>query len=102
MLVSSICERLKDVSLFFAWVVKEEEEEEEKESSKEEKIVKATKKGVAVLDQGIPDEIKAHYHVLQQASLCCLNSSFLSLSFWKIFFCLLYSLLQYTFTEHKN
>ncbi|MBA0560208.1 hypothetical protein Golob_017122 [Gossypium lobatum] len=40
----------------------EEEEEEEKESSKEEKIVTATKKGVAVLDQGIPDEIKAHYH----------------------------------------
>ncbi|MBA0831950.1 hypothetical protein Goarm_016375, partial [Gossypium armourianum] len=39
-----------------------EEEEEEKESSKEEKIVTATKKGVAVLDQGIPDEIKAHYH----------------------------------------
>ncbi|OMO81978.1 hypothetical protein COLO4_23334 [Corchorus olitorius] len=36
--------------------------EEEKESSKEEKIVTATKKGAAVLDQGIPDEIKAHYH----------------------------------------
>ncbi|XP_039012015.1 poly [ADP-ribose] polymerase 2-like [Hibiscus syriacus] len=44
----------------------EEEEERERESIKEEKIVTATKKGVAVLDQGIPDEIKAHYHVLQQ------------------------------------
>ncbi|KAK9035568.1 hypothetical protein V6N11_077606 [Hibiscus sabdariffa] len=62
--VSSIGERLKGVSLFVALVVKEEEEEEEeeKESIKEERFVKATKKGVAVLDQGIPDEIKAHYH----------------------------------------
>ncbi|XVF80597.1 hypothetical protein PTKIN_Ptkin15bG0086500 [Pterospermum kingtungense] len=41
-------------------------EEEEKGSSKEEKIVTATKKGAAVLDQGIPDQMKAHYHVLQQ------------------------------------
>ncbi|CAB4291840.1 unnamed protein product [Prunus armeniaca] len=30
-----------------------------------EKIVTATKKGVAVLDQWLPDHIKAHYHVLQ-------------------------------------
>ncbi|KAK8565495.1 hypothetical protein V6N12_059055 [Hibiscus sabdariffa] len=42
--------------------VKEEEEEEEEKESIKEKIVTATKKGVAVLDQGIPDEIKAHYH----------------------------------------
>lgn len=37
--------------------------------SKEEKIVKATKKGAAVLDQWIPDRIKTHYHVFQQVSL---------------------------------
>ncbi|XVF80859.1 hypothetical protein PTKIN_Ptkin15bG0109400 [Pterospermum kingtungense] len=42
------------------------EEEEEKGSSKEQKIVTATKKGAAVLDQGIPDQMKAHYHGLQQ------------------------------------
>lgn len=35
---------------------------------KEEKIVTATKKGAAVLDQWLPDEIKAMYHVLQQVS----------------------------------
>lgn len=34
-----------------------------------EKIVTATKKGAAVLDQWLPDDIKAHYHVLQLASL---------------------------------
>uniref|UniRef100_A0A0E0JI87 Poly [ADP-ribose] polymerase n=1 Tax=Oryza punctata TaxID=4537 RepID=A0A0E0JI87_ORYPU len=33
--------------------------------SKKEKIVKATKKGAAVLDQYIPDHIKTAYHVLQ-------------------------------------
>ncbi|KAI3414358.1 Poly [ADP-ribose] polymerase (PARP) [Psidium guajava] len=31
-----------------------------------EKIITATKKGVAVLDQWLPDHIKANYHVLQQ------------------------------------
>ncbi|GMI66597.1 poly(ADP-ribose) polymerase 2, poly(ADP-ribose) polymerase [Hibiscus trionum] len=61
-LLDRLCEDAGENSL----CVKEEEEEEEKESIKEEKIVTATKKGVAVLDQGIPDEIKAHYHVLQQ------------------------------------
>ena len=35
----------------------------------EEKIVTATKKGAAVLDQWLPDQIKAQYHVLQQVSL---------------------------------
>ncbi|KAM1257369.1 hypothetical protein ACFX15_030724 [Malus domestica] len=30
-----------------------------------EKIITATKKGAAVLDQWLPDDIKAHYHVLQ-------------------------------------
>ncbi|MCL7038475.1 hypothetical protein MKW94_007605, partial [Papaver nudicaule] len=32
---------------------------------KEEKLVKATKKGAAVLDQYLPEEIKANYHVLE-------------------------------------
>lgn len=39
--------------------------DEEESESKEEKIVTATKKGSAVLDQCLPDHIKAHYHVLQ-------------------------------------
>jgi poly [ADP-ribose] polymerase len=32
---------------------------------KNEKMVTATKKGAAVLDQYIPDHIKVNYHVLQ-------------------------------------
>ena len=43
--------------------------DEEESDSKEEKIVTATKKGAAVLDQWLPDDIKAHYHVLHLASL---------------------------------
>ncbi|KAK9139326.1 hypothetical protein Scep_009007 [Stephania cephalantha] len=35
------------------------------ESVKKEKLVTATKKGGAVLDQWLPDHVKAHYHVLQ-------------------------------------
>lgn len=35
------------------------------ETMEEEKIVTATKKGVSVLDQWLPDSVKAHYHVLQ-------------------------------------
>lgn len=42
---------------------------EEENEAKEEKIVTATKKGAAVLDQWLPDDIKARYHVLQLASL---------------------------------
>lgn len=42
--------------------------EKEKESQKE-KIVTATKKGAAVLDQWLPDHIKGHFHVLQLASV---------------------------------
>ena len=53
-------------AVFVTVVIKEEKNGR----SKEEKIVTATKKGAAVLDQGIPDQIKAHYHVLQQASIC--------------------------------
>lgn len=34
-----------------------------------EKLVIATKKGAAVLDQWLPDYVKAQYHVLQMASL---------------------------------
>ncbi|CAN8308662.1 unnamed protein product [Cochlearia groenlandica] len=36
------------------------------EEKKEERIVTATKKGAAVLDQWIPDHIKSQYHVLQR------------------------------------
>ncbi|XP_058200104.1 poly [ADP-ribose] polymerase 2 [Rhododendron vialii] len=43
-----------------------EAKEEDAIEIKEEKIVTATKKGAAVLDQWLPDEIKAIYHVLQQ------------------------------------
>jgi hypothetical protein len=35
------------------------------EEVKKEKIVTATKKGAAVLDEHIPDHIKVAYHVLQ-------------------------------------
>ncbi|XP_041018200.1 poly [ADP-ribose] polymerase 2-A isoform X3 [Juglans microcarpa x Juglans regia] len=38
---------------------------QEENESKNEKIVTVTKKGAAVLDQWLPDHIKAHYHVLQ-------------------------------------
>uniref|UniRef100_A0A453SNG4 Poly [ADP-ribose] polymerase n=1 Tax=Aegilops tauschii subsp. strangulata TaxID=200361 RepID=A0A453SNG4_AEGTS len=38
---------------------------EVEEEVKKEKIVKATKKGAAVLDEHIPDDIKMTYHVLQ-------------------------------------
>lgn len=38
---------------------------EEVEGSKKEKLVVATKKGAAVLDQWLPDHIKTQYHVLQ-------------------------------------
>ncbi|KAF3961135.1 hypothetical protein CMV_014214 [Castanea mollissima] len=38
--------------------------DEEESESNEEKIVTATKKGAVVLDQWLPDDIKAHYHVL--------------------------------------
>lgn len=34
-----------------------------------EKLVTATKKGAAVLDQYLSDDIKARYHVLQQVCL---------------------------------
>ncbi|CAI9105413.1 OLC1v1004328C3 [Oldenlandia corymbosa var. corymbosa] len=41
------------------------DKEEEKEEKKQKQVT-ATKKGAAVLDQCIPDEIKSTYHVLQQ------------------------------------
>lgn len=43
--------------------------DEEESESNEEKIVTATKKGAVVLDQWLPDDIKAHYHVLHLACL---------------------------------
>ncbi|XP_071721412.1 poly [ADP-ribose] polymerase 2 [Rutidosis leptorrhynchoides] len=42
------------------------EEVEDTNENKKEKIVTATKKGSAVLDQYIPEHIKSNYHVLQQ------------------------------------
>ncbi|KAL6957899.1 Poly [ADP-ribose] polymerase 2 [Sarracenia purpurea var. burkii] len=42
-----------------------EVKEEETAERKEEKMVTATKKGAAVLDQWLPDHIKTQYHVLQ-------------------------------------
>lgn len=42
---------------------------QEENECKKEKIVTVTKKGAAVLDKWLPDHIKAHYHVLQLASL---------------------------------
>ena len=42
--------------------------EEATSYGEEEKIVTATKKGAAVLDQWLPDYVKAQYHVLQLAS----------------------------------
>jgi hypothetical protein len=41
-------------------------------AEEEEKIVTKTKKGTAVLDQWLPDHIKAKYHVLELASLITL------------------------------
>lgn len=41
---------------------------QEKNDNKE-KIITATKKGAAVLDQWLPDDIKTQYHVLQVVSL---------------------------------
>ncbi|MQM00372.1 hypothetical protein Taro_033106 [Colocasia esculenta] len=50
--------------------LKEEVEEENKDHPQpevaEEKLVRATKKGGAVLDQWLPEHIKSSYHVLQQ------------------------------------
>lgn len=40
--------------------------EEVEYGSKKEKMVVATKKGSAVLDQWLPDHIKTQYHVMQQ------------------------------------
>ncbi|TKY52511.1 Poly of ADP-ribose polymerase 2 [Spatholobus suberectus] len=42
-----------------------EEIEAAEETIEEEEIVTATKKGVAVLDQWLPDSVKTRYHVLQ-------------------------------------
>ncbi|XP_010522796.1 PREDICTED: poly [ADP-ribose] polymerase 2 [Tarenaya hassleriana] len=42
-----------------------DKDKDAKEEAEEEKIVTATKKGAAVLDQWLPDHIKSQYHVLQ-------------------------------------
>ncbi|GJY12110.1 poly [ADP-ribose] polymerase 2 [Tanacetum coccineum] len=49
-------------------IVTETKEEEDTNENKKEKLVTATKKGSAVLDQYISDQIKSQYHVLQQGS----------------------------------
>lgn len=45
----------------------------EEGNDSKEKMVTATKKGSAVLDQWLPDHIKTHYHVLQLVSYLVLN-----------------------------
>ena len=57
--------------------------EEEKTDTKTEKIMTATKKGAAVLDQWLPDDIKTQYHVLQ---LVILDTSVESLFFFALLF----------------
>lgn len=52
----------------------------EEEAIEVEKIVTATKKGAAVLDQWLPDHIKMQYHVLELASLLALEILTLSSS----------------------
>ncbi|KAI3682761.1 hypothetical protein L1987_82991 [Smallanthus sonchifolius] len=47
-------------------IVEEIEEEKDTNENKKEKLVKATKKGSAVLDQLLPDHVKSQYHVLQR------------------------------------
>lgn len=48
----------------------EEDNQDKKvvEEVKKEKLVKATKKGSAVLDQWLPDHIKSSYHVLEMVT----------------------------------
>lgn len=41
----------------------------EEGNGSKEKIITTTKKGAAVLDQWLPDDIKTHYHVLQVVRL---------------------------------
>jgi DNA-binding PadR family transcriptional regulator len=50
-------------------VVPAKEEEQEQGEKEKDKIVTATKKGAAVLDQFLSDQIKSEYHVLQIVSL---------------------------------
>ncbi|XP_062164562.1 poly [ADP-ribose] polymerase 2-like [Alnus glutinosa] len=61
-LIERLYEDSKDQDLEEIPKAKEKENESEKEK---EKIVTTTKKGATVLDQWLPDHIKAPYHVLQ-------------------------------------
>ncbi|KAG6703967.1 hypothetical protein I3842_07G112300 [Carya illinoinensis] len=61
-ILERLCEDSDDQDLLEIPQAKSSQEENE---SKNEKIVTVTKKGAAVLDQWLPDHIKAHYHVLQ-------------------------------------
>uniref|UniRef100_A0A7N0ZWZ7 Poly [ADP-ribose] polymerase n=1 Tax=Kalanchoe fedtschenkoi TaxID=63787 RepID=A0A7N0ZWZ7_KALFE len=49
--------------------LKDGNEVEEEDVKKKEKLVVATKKGAAVLDQWLPDDIKTQYHVLQKGDV---------------------------------
>ena len=49
-------------------------EDGENDDSKKEKIMTATKKGGAVLDQWLADEIKTQYHILQLVRIVNVHS----------------------------
>ena len=67
--------------------------EEKEADEKKEKIVTATKKGVAVLDQWLPDQIKAEYHVLQQVNNTRASYYLVTSNWCPIRFTILYFLL---------
>ncbi|KAK3020850.1 hypothetical protein RJ639_045532 [Escallonia herrerae] len=58
-------DRISNDSYCIWWMVAKEEEDEDANENKKQKLVTATKKGAAVLDQWLPDHIKSQYHVLQ-------------------------------------
>ncbi|KAF7804866.1 poly [ADP-ribose] polymerase 2 isoform X2 [Senna tora] len=61
LLLERICQELRKES-------ENADEDKATSSVEKEKIVTATKKGAAVLDQWLPDYVNAQYHVLQMAS----------------------------------
>ncbi|PWA58266.1 poly(ADP-ribose) polymerase [Artemisia annua] len=62
-------------------IVTEPKKEEDTNENKKEKLVTATKKGSAVLDQYISDQIKSQYHVLKQRVHYWFSGVFIKL--WK-------------------
>ncbi|KAD3338172.1 hypothetical protein E3N88_33693 [Mikania micrantha] len=61
-----LIERLCEDSQTNTQRIAEEIKEDKDTNENKEKLVKATKKGSAVLDQFLPDHVKSHYHVLQK------------------------------------